>query len=140
MTVLIIAAVAIGFVASSLHDLATPKDASKMEPESVFRNLVCDPRPESVRDIRATGDFSVGGDSVQMECQISPADFETVIKRAGFFRISLDSPDNPFGPLPARVANAEVYRSSRAGAEGRREVYLMTPPSHDRIYVSHFSH
>ncbi len=138
-TVFLVVTTTVGSGAYLVNDLGTPKSADKMNPENVFRLLVCDPMPESVRDIRASGDFSFGGDSVRMECRIAPADFETVIQRGGFVRISNDSGENPFGALPASVPYAEIYKSHGGGAEGWRVAYLMAPASHDQFYISHSS-
>lgn len=137
--VILVVTTAVGLGAYLVYNLGTPKAADKMNPESLFRLLVCDPMPESARNIQASGDFSIGGDSVQMECRIAPADFETVIKRGGFVRISTDSAKNPFGALPASVPDAEIYKGHGGRDEGWRVVFLMAPASHDQLYISHFS-
>jgi hypothetical protein len=130
---------AVGFVVYVVRDLGTPKDAGRMDPLFVFRQVVCDPIPDSVTDIIASGEFSFGGDSIKLECRISPNDFEDLIRLAGFSPVRLDGVGDPFEELRARMPSAELYRSGSAGAGGRRDVYMLAPASHDRLFISHLS-
>lgn len=80
----------------------TPRDVSKEDPETVFRDFVCDPMPTSVSAVKASGGIAFAGGNVVVDFSIEDRDRGTLLRQGKFSEPDKDdtewiAPNDPFG-------------------------------------------
>lgn len=114
--------------------LLFPHKVTESEGPRWFRILVCDPMPESVTNLTATGVTMFTGKSVQLGFQASPDDLVAIVQRGGFVPWDGFSGDAAgIRRMSVGLTNPEVFLKRKAPSLGYVTLLIETNRSLVRV-------
>jgi hypothetical protein len=95
--------------------------------------------PASVTNVQIRGSIMFTGHWVEMGFQITPADFDSLLRSGGFSPADLGSvPSNWFKAELSQFPVAEFYRKRGGEFDDLRPVFIMATTNHQQVFVRYF--
>jgi hypothetical protein len=107
------------FFAIATWQTFTPLNLSKKEPRKMFEKFVCDPAPESITEIKASGIIAFAGGQAKIAFRINSVDMQTLIQRGRFKPIDDSAPEwvRNFTPQSGENITLRYMQNNRGTSE-----------------------
>lgn len=89
-------AITVAILVVAMVKVLTPRDFSKEPPQEVFAQLVCQPIPSSVKDIKASGRLAFAGGGAWIEFTIDEVDRPALLAGGRFTERTKKDGNDPF--------------------------------------------